>query len=235
MKRFLVLLNHDMRFQFRHGFYWAYLVATLAYIGIIYLLPPTVRRTATLLCIFIDTSVLGMFFVGALVLLERDQNTLAPLFLTPIRLEEYLASKIVSLTLLALLSSLAIVVSVQGLHGGILLVAWAVAGISLFFTLVGLFVAAKATSVPDYFIRGIGWGLLLCVPLLDYFGVLRSPLFFLLPSQPTLVLLDQSFGMERPGVVVLSAILSVAWILPAAVLARKGFMRNVLQRKGASR
>lgn len=233
MKRFLTLLRHDMVFQFRHGFYYAYLVATLVYIGIIHVLPPVARETVTLLVVFTDTSLLGMFFVGALVLLERDQNTLDPLFVTPVSLVEYLGSKAVSLTAIALLSSLAIFVSTQGFGAGIGLVAVAVIGASFFFTFIGLAIASRSTSVPDYFIRGLGWGLLLCVPLIDYFGVVRSPLFYLLPPQPVLTLLDQSFGIERPGLTALSAVLCLAWAPLGLYLARRRFMRHVLHRQRA--
>ncbi|MBD3239569.1 MAG: hypothetical protein GF331_03215 [Chitinivibrionales bacterium] len=235
MKRFAALLRHDMVFQFRHGFYYAYLVATLAYIGIIYVLPPVAREKATLLVIFTDTSLLGMFFVGALVLLERDQNTLAPLFVTPVSLLEYLVSKAVSLTAIALLSSLTIYVAIQGPDMGVGLVAVAVTGASLFFTLIGLSIAARSRSVPDYFIRSLGWGLLLCLPMVDYFGVVRSPLFYVLPPQPVLVLLDQSFGVERPAAVLASVVLCAGWVPVGMYLARRGFRRHLLHYEGAHR
>jgi len=101
--RLTAALTYDIRLQFRHYFYYAYLIVSIIYVIILRAVPLDFRQTAAVLVIFTDPSTLGFFFLGGIILLERGQKTLEGLFVTPLRVFEYMLSKILSLTLLALL------------------------------------------------------------------------------------------------------------------------------------
>ena len=95
--RFTSALKYDLKFQIRHGFYYAYAFVVTFYLIALLNIPLGIREWVTTLVIFSDTSVLGFFFVGSIILLERGQGTLNTLFVTPIRLHEFLLSKSLSL------------------------------------------------------------------------------------------------------------------------------------------
>ncbi|MFP4430996.1 MAG: hypothetical protein ACLFPV_07085, partial [Spirochaetaceae bacterium] len=135
--RFFQALKHDIRYQFRHGFYFAYVVVLGAYLVALLNVPAHYRNLVVSLVVFSDTSVLGFFFVGAILLLEREEGTLRAVSVTPLRPREFCLSKALSLTVLALL--------VSGLMSFAHLPAWSsspfyylgVLGSSLFYTFIG--------------------------------------------------------------------------------------------------
>ena len=71
--RAVSLLKHDILFQFRHRFYYAYFFILAVYYSIISNVSGVVKDFLTIFILFSDTTVLGFFFVGGLILLERDQ------------------------------------------------------------------------------------------------------------------------------------------------------------------
>ena len=188
--RLLAAMGQDIRFQFRHGFYYAYAVLTILYIIVLRLLPDTMVYPALTLILFSDICALGFFFIGAIVLLERGQNLTESLFVTPLRLREYLLAKILSFLFLATLSALLIMLGAS--IGGQDLM-WFVFGAvfsALIYTLFGLIFAARARHVNDYFVKSLGAGLLISLPILAYIRLFDTPLFDIFPTRATLILLD---------------------------------------------
>ncbi|MBT3228674.1 MAG: hypothetical protein HOD43_10435 [Candidatus Marinimicrobia bacterium] len=188
--RLLAAMVQDIRFQFRHGFYYAYAILTILYIIVLRLLPGTMVYPALTLILFTDICTLGFFFIGAIVLLERGQNLTESLFITPLRLHEYLLAKILSFLFLATLSALLIMLGAS--IGGKDLM-WFVFGAvfsALIYTLFGLIFAARARHVNDYFVKSLGAGLLISLPILAYVRLFDTPLFYLFPTRATLILLD---------------------------------------------
>ena len=78
MKRFLVLLGADIRFQFRYGFYAVYLIVSALYIIAVRLLPESVRPAARAVVVFSDPAALGLFFMGAILLYEKSDRVFHP-------------------------------------------------------------------------------------------------------------------------------------------------------------
>ena len=96
------LMLWDIRFQARYGFYFLYAVLTAIYVAVLSAVPEGGREKATAILIFSDPASMGLFFMGAIVLLEKSQRTPAALALSPVRAEEYIAAKVVSLSAISL-------------------------------------------------------------------------------------------------------------------------------------
>lgn len=188
--RLAVALRQDIYFQFRHGFYYAYAVLTVIYIILLRVLPADLVHPALTLILFTDICALGFFFIGAIVLLERGQNLTQSLFVTPLRLHEYLLSKALSFLLLSITSALLIILGAAVPMKDLL---WFIPGMvfsTLIYTLFGLAFSVKARHVNDYFVKALGVGLLLSLPLFAYLQLFDTPLFYLFPTRGTLILLD---------------------------------------------
>jgi len=188
--RLLAALGQDIRFQFRHGFYYIYAVLTILYIIVLRLLPDTLVHPALTLILFTDICALGFFFIGAIVLLERGQKLTENLFVTPLRLHEYLLAKSLSFLFLSALSTLLIMLGAW--VGGQDLI-WFILGVvfsALIYTLFGLVFAARARHVNDYFVKALGIGIFLSLPLFAYLQLFHTPLFYIFPTRATLILLD---------------------------------------------
>ena len=192
--RLLAALEQDIRFQFRHGFYYAYLVLTVLYIITLRLLPEALVHPALTLILFTDICTLGFFFIGAIILLERGQNLTQSLFVTPLRLHEYLLAKILSFLLLSVASALLIMLGASVGGQDFLWFIFGAIFSALIYTLFGLVFAAKARHVNDYFVKSLGIGLLISMPILAYVGLFDTPLFYIFPTKATLILLDTLAG-----------------------------------------
>ena len=95
------MILSDIRFQFRYGFYFIYLVFSLVYIGMLFAFPENWRQTAALLMIFTDPAAMGLFFMGAIVLFEKSERVLNSIAVSPVKPLEYVVSKLVSIGLIA--------------------------------------------------------------------------------------------------------------------------------------
>lgn len=226
-------LRGDIRLQVRHGFYAAYMLVSGAYIALLQLLPAGWRETADVLLTFSDPSALGFYFIGGIVLLERGQGVYDSLFVTPLRAEEYIVSKALSLALLSVLSAAAIHVSAFGLTANLTALVAGTALTSVFFTLFGLGVAIRSRTVNGFFLLSSLCSLPFMAPLLGLLGAWDTPLWRLLPTWGSLTLLQAAFEPAAPADVAASCALLVAWIAVAFGWTRHVFRREVLQRIGA--
>ncbi len=164
--RMLNAIKADVTFQLKQGFYLVYILLTIIYMLIVHQLPEHMRIVVVPIVIFFDPSIVGFFFIGGIVMLEKTQGILDFLIVTPLRSKEYLMAKAISMAMLAILASCAItLVAYQDEVRWSLLILGI--GISaLIFTLYGFFVAAKCKSLNAYFIKMIPYMLLIVLPCL---------------------------------------------------------------------
>lgn len=232
--RVLQTLQFDVRFQIRHGFYYAYAFVSLLYVGLLRALPVEFREMTSTLLITSDPAVLGLFFVGGIVLLERGQNILESLFVTPLRVREYLIAKVASLTLLSLVTSFFIAFLTFGvdfqqgyLFLGIVLT-------SVLFTLFGISVAVRAKSLNG-FLAYSSWIAVFFLPFLEFFGIVKTPLFYLFPTKGSLLLIGGAFqGMTLPELVY-SVVVLLGWIVVGYRWAYHWFYQYIIMKIGGGR
>ena len=219
----------DARLQYRYGFYLVYTVVTAFYVLGLQLVPADWRADAIALVVVTDPAVLGFYFVGALVLFEKDQGVLDALVTTPLGVAGYLTTKVASLTLLAVAAAGAI--AVLGAPGAVDL-AMLVLGVTLtsvFFVLVGFLAVARYDSVNHYFLGAVGYGTVLFAPIVGYLDVYETPLFALLPLEHALVLVAAAFRpTPLPDVLLAVAYLSLGSGV-AFLLARRAFRTHVVR------
>ena len=98
----------DIRFQVKQGFYYVYAAITIMYLVILSFLPENTLDVAVPVVIFSDPSVLGLFFIGGIIMLEKLQGVLMVVVVTPLRTGEYILSKLISLAFISLLVGFAI-------------------------------------------------------------------------------------------------------------------------------
>ena len=94
--RFRQLILWDMRFQARYGFYLLYGFLTVLYVVLLLSLPQAWKENAAAMLIFSDPAAMGLFFIGAIVLLEKSQRVTSFFGVSPLRALEYVGSKVLS-------------------------------------------------------------------------------------------------------------------------------------------
>jgi len=232
MRRLKAAVINDIRFQFKHGFYYAYLFVSIVYILGLMGLKGEIKNSVATLILLTDTSILGFFFIGGIVLMEKEQNILESLFVSPLLLKEYLIAKVLSLTILSILSSLLIIIVTFGIKPEILIFIPGLILSASFFTLFGIFVVAKAKNVNDYFLKALKIGMFISAPIVDYLGLFVSPLFYLFPTKASIILIDVLFHKHSTIEILYAFICLIVWIIPVAALSYKKFYDHVVLHVG---
>ena len=96
------LILWDMKFQVKYGFYLLYGILTLLYLLVLSAIPETWRENIAAILIFSDPAAMGLFFMGAIVLLEKSQKIPCAFAVSPVNAGEYIAGKVISLCVIAL-------------------------------------------------------------------------------------------------------------------------------------
>jgi fluoroquinolone transport system permease protein len=202
--RLINAFRADVRFQLKQGFYLVYVMLTFIYMIILAKFPPEWKELAVPLVVFSDPSMVGFFFIGAIVMLEKVQGVLQYVIVTPLRSIEYLLAKVLSLTILAISAATMIVLVTyhEPLNWFIL-----IAGITLtssFFVLYGFIAAADCTTMNQYFIKMIPYMLLIVLPCFSLIGFPYSWIFNVFPSVAGLQLVFGAFnGLGIKGILAL--------------------------------
>jgi fluoroquinolone transport system permease protein len=179
----------DMRFQIKQGFYLVYVIITILYLIILSFLPKDVLSVTLPLVVFSDPSVLGLFFIGGIIMLEKVQGVLSVVVVSPLRTIEYILSKVVSLALLSVLAAFAITGFSKYENVSWLLLFLSTILTSGIFTLCGIMINAGCQTVNQYMIKTIPYMLLFVLPCFSLIGFPYSWLFTIIPSVAALRLM----------------------------------------------
>lgn len=208
-------LKSDITFQFRQGFYWVYLFLTLVYMVVMSKLPAgNVKMYGVAIGVFSDPSVVGFFFIGGIVMLEKIQGVFKYIGVTPLSPVQYLMSKALSLSLLSVSAALAIVLATYRGKVDFVLLLSGVFLSSLFFTLFGFLVASTARNINQYFIKMIPFLLAIVIPCSSFFIKIDSPFFDVFPTVAGIKLVFGAFSGISPW----RALLDMALLLLSIVI-----------------
>lgn len=104
------LIRGDIHFQWKYGFYFIYFILTLLYVCAIAALPEHWKKDTAAIMIYSDPAAMGLFFMGAIVLLEKSQKILNAMVISPVKVSEYILSETIALiaisTIIALILGL---------------------------------------------------------------------------------------------------------------------------------
>ena len=169
-----------------------------------------------------------------MVLFEKGEATLFALISTPLRFREYLASKLLTLTALAMVISLVVAMAGYGLDFNPVLFMLGVVLASLISALVGFITVAPFGSISSYLVPSSLVLTPLGLPVFHFLGLWQSPIFYLFPTQGALLLLGGAFVPDSLAVwqVAYALVYGSIWIAGLAFLAHRAFDRYIVARKG---
>lgn len=216
------MIRQDLKYQFRHGFYYIYAGLTVLYVILLQIIPEAFRGTTAILFIFTDTSILGFFFIGGMVMLERSEQLFESLFVTPLKLDEYLLSKVLSLSILAVSCSIILYIA-SGLFtvSGLIIIVLSVTMSNFLFVLLGVGIAVIAKSINHFFMYSMLISVVVVPTMLEYFGLASSFLFYIAPTTGTLALIEFAFLKENPLRLIPALISIIAWGAAVFIIVRK--------------
>lgn len=230
MNRLLSSLRWETQIQFRQGIYYAAAFIAVMWSAVLFTVPDAGIEPILLAVLFLDLSVFGFFFMAALYYLEKGERVLEGLVVTPLRIWEYLAAKIATLTAVAVLVGVVVTVVTYGvgLNWGWFVVA--VVAMSAPLTLFGFVIAARYNGINEYLLPAVLYLTVMQIPLVGYFDLWDHWLLYLIPSTPGLVLLEAAFGTVPLWEIGYALLYLAALTVTGYLWARQTF-ENVIARK----
>ena len=173
---------------------------TAFYVLIIYFVKDfaNVEKFITLL-IYNDPAVVGFIFIGISIILEKDQQVLPALFVTPLNQHIYLISRIITLSLIGFFGALAMVLTAKGASFNFLHFSIGAFSTCILFCLLGIFIVSYTTEILHFLLRAIPLLIFMSLPLLNYFELTDWSFLKLFPVQGGLNLMVNSYR-ESPNV-----------------------------------
>ena len=138
----------------------------IIYYVIFSFLTGNVKDTIVSICVYSDPAAMGMFFMGALILLEKSQRITNSIAISPVTVEEYILGKIVSVGIIS--EIVGVILMLQGHTENYF---WCAIGIfagSVIFSLCGIIVGAKIESLNQYIIGTLPFEIIGFVPVILY-------------------------------------------------------------------
>jgi fluoroquinolone transport system permease protein len=222
VSRLYATLWCDVRLQARNGFYYAALFVLLVWVLILTQLP--LPDLGHILPALINT----FYFVAGLVLLEKGERTLHAQVVTPLRIWEYLASKVTTLTLLSLAENLILVGFIFGTGFRLLPLLAGMASASAILVLVGFVSVARFSSINEYLLPSVVYTSLITFPMVPYLAGWDSWLLYLHPMQAPLVLMQAAFQSVEPWQAAYGLLYSGLSIWLALLWSQREFRRFVV-------
>lgn len=221
------ILLYDIKLQWRQGFWGIYFFLSLAFLLILFSIPTENRQMVSSLFILTDTSMLGIIFVGALILFEKQQNVMQSLFVTPLTLRNYLLSKTLSLGLLVFTMSLFIYLPTSPFDRRIFIIIPIVLITSTMFTLMGLGISARVKSINQYFGFIITASMLIVIPA-AMFLLVNAKWLIIFPYNAAIDLLLNPIDDLSVINILADALLLIVWTFISYLFAYRQFEKHVL-------
>ena len=230
MSRLTSTLRLDAQLQARNKVYLIIGVAAFAFpFAFDALLTPDQLQFFMPVLIMYGVSMTTVFLVGVLLLIEQSQGTLSVVMVSPLRPAEYLASKLITLTVLALVESAIMAVVAYGLGFSF---AWFVLAVVMRASMgvaVGVAVGVRFRSITRFLVPAIGLSLAFDLPNIWYFELWPSPLFYLWPSMPPLLLAKAAFVEVEPLQLVYALLYGALVVGAALIWASRSIDRFVVR------
>jgi fluoroquinolone transport system permease protein len=174
-------------------------------------------------------------FVAGMVIFEKDEGTLDAQIVTPLRVEEYLAAKAVSLLVVVLIESVTVLFIAYGFTGyNPLLLLSGLLFMSLGLTWTGFVQVSRYDSVTDFIVYAVPVVLVLQLPALGLLGIVPSPVWYLIPTMAPALLMTAAFTPLPAWQMVYALVYSVVSVIGVFWWAKHAFHRNIVLKGGAA-
>ena len=195
MLRLLSVVKGDIRFQWKYGFYYIYILLVILYLGILSLLSGDVKEIVGHIMVYSDPAAMGMFFMGAIVLLEKSQRVLNSIAVSPVSPMEYILGKMCSIGFISLLVAMILLSSV-GIENFAMAV-WGIVSASFVFTLCGIIVGTKINSLTGYIVGTVPFEIIgFLPPIAKRMGLVKDSVWLLLhPGCAQMQLLQREWSL----------------------------------------
>ena len=226
--RTMNLIKGDLRFIVKYGIAFIYVAFTLVYFLILSMINGDAREITASVLIYTDPAAMGLFFMGAFIMLEKSQRVNCSLAVTPVTVNEYIISKAVSLLVPGTI--VGGFLCLYAAPGNFVTAFPAIMAASALFSMCGLICAVNSKSLNGFMIAVIPFEIVICLPaILFVFNVICSDFWIIHPGVAAVRLITGN--TELWYLCILSVLL---WLLPVFALCRK-FVKRYFEELGGGK
>jgi fluoroquinolone transport system permease protein len=236
MNRFAVAVKLEITLQRRYKFLHAAVFSGVLWLALLLPMPGDLRSTAEPYVILGDLMIVGFFFVAAAVFFEKGERTLDALVATPLRFNEYLAAKVVTLTALSVVLAVFVATTTHGVHYNLPLLVLGTALGTILMLVLGFLTVLPFQSVSDWFMPSVLPIAVFNLPISHYSGLWETPWLHLIPTHGPLLYLGAAF--EQKDLTAWQSVYGVAYPILFAtgmwLLARRMFDKYLVAKTGGA-
>lgn len=225
------VVRWDLMMQYRAGFWVAGGISILPWVGVFLTLSRERAMFFLPAILFLEVAVAGTLFMAGLFFFERREGSILAYAVTPMPTWQWLLSKLLGLTLLSSLLCFVLVGVAFGLQAPWGMAIPVILCVCALFAMFGFLLASPFRHFTSFFVFYALFFAFINLPVLALFNV-TTPLFWLLPSQPALVLLRGTFSQLSTTSFLLTFGLLLAWMGVAFALCLRFFRHFIAGRKG---
>jgi fluoroquinolone transport system permease protein len=197
----------------KYGIIMVAVVITAVWLGMISLIPANTMNYVIPIAFITDFAVTGFLFISAMIFFEKDQGTLNVIVTSPIKVSEYILSKVISLSMLICFIAIALIFGIsiiKGIAVNYLFVILASILSSSFFILLGFITSTFYKSFTDMLMPMSVLLSFSFIPLLIYVNSdilnLLDYIVFIWPTYSMIKLIDAILGNSDGFSIILSII-----------------------------
>ena len=232
MKALMSTLRWDIVLNFRQGIVYAALWIVIMWSIMLSLVPNAEQLPVLISLLFLEVSIFAFYLMPGFYYLEKAERVLDSLVTSPMPPWVWLVSKTLVFSALTLLASaiITLVVHGPGVHWVWFSVAVLLSGMPVI--LVGFALATRYNGVADYLFPSIPVLLVLQLPLLRYWGILKGWFWWAFPTMPGLVLLEAAFQDVTRIRALIGVAVGLLYAIPVFWLALHRYKVTVVRRMG---
>lgn len=212
MKRLCATLLLDMKLQARSQLYTIGIaMAVLMGLLVRFLIPTTHIGRGLAGFYLLGLGSTTFMFGSSMLLLEKGEHTLEAMRVTMMTSTDYILSKAITLTGFAIIeSAIVYIIAVRGMWGNLLFLGLGTATLGVFYTVVGLGLAAAHDAITRFLLpTGVLLAMILQLPVFSLFDVGPAWLWYIIPTQAPLLILQGSFELLATWQWIYAGIMSV--------------------------
>lgn len=210
-RAYISLLGTELKFQWRHGFIIAAIVITLVWAMFLSFLPQAERAFWFGVVAALDVSSIGLLFGFGLGVLDKNQQTITAIRLTPVSSSVLALARVSALTILMTFTLALIALIVLDLSV-LYKVVLGIFSMSLFFSAIGVTASRRFGNINQFILFFAFSGIVWAMPILYYADILTSKAWLFLPSGGATALLTMSFKTLTLYELLFALLIQIIWI-----------------------
>ncbi len=232
MKAFLSHLKWQFLLLAKNNIITISFIVTFFY-GLIFFFFKDIEAIDKVLTLLIlnDPAIIGLVFIGIIIILERNQGVLNALFVSPINPHTYLISRVLALSIIGWLCALAMAYSALGQDFHFIHFSVGVFSICVLCCLAGIYIVSFQSEFMKFLLWTIPVLLIFVnIPMLKYFDIVNWKLLDFSPVMGSLFLIDNSYQVNPNFSEIKWGYLSILiWTLLIYFFVFKTFCKQVIK------